>query len=304
MEKYTTGAIGYQKHLYTQTLSGRETDEFERWIDKNYESPAKDSIDRVVTDKRLTKDDWDILIRFLALQDVRTPARLLEHLDRGRNTHEDTLREVIENLKVEMESNNTRLLEDASVNSKDYDKHFPLKVTTELNPGSEMGTTKVESYIGRSTWIHSMKALLINTEQILHKHKWSIIKPAIGYSWFTSDNPVIKLNYTNDNEYDFGGSWGRNKGNIIFPIGPQHAMFVQIGDRPIPKGTRLTVPQTIQLRKFIAEHAHRKIFSDQFDDEVPSIRPRHISSEKVKFERSQLENWHRQNNELESEFFR
>ncbi len=37
-----------------------------------------------------------------------------------------------------------------------------------------------------------------------------------------SDNPVIKLNYLNQNEYDLKGGWGKEKGNIIFPIGPDH----------------------------------------------------------------------------------
>ncbi|MDZ4264087.1 MAG: DUF4238 domain-containing protein, partial [Pseudomonadota bacterium] len=166
------------------------------------------------------------------------------------------------------------------------------------------GLLKVESYIGRSTWLHSIKHLLEHTEKILHKHKWSIIKPAKGYSWFTSDNPVVKLNFTDDSNYDFGGGWGREKGNIIFPIGPQHAMFVQIGDRPVLKGTRLNEPLTRQLRKFIAEHAHRMIFSDSFDDEVISLRPRVVNHKAVISEKQQIENWHEQNKQLESEYLK
>lgn len=302
-KSYSAGAIAYQRHLYTQYLSGSESDEFERWLDKNYESPASDVIEKAITDQKLSKDDWDILIRFLTSQDVRTPARLLDHLDRERDLYQDTLQKSLEDVKKMMEINDVDELKKLDGLKRD-NRTFPLKVITELDPNREYGTLRVESYIGRATWLHSIRSLLESTEQVLHTHKWSIIKPAKGYSWFTSDNPVIKLNFTNDNKYDFGGGWGRKKGNIIFPISPQHAMFVQIGDRPMLKGTRLSISETRQIRKFIAEHAHRKIFSNYFDADVFKLRPRIVSPSSVKQEREQLEGWHNKNIALESEYFK
>ncbi len=301
-QKRSVSKVAYQRHLYTQLISGQKSDEFERWIDSEYESPAQSVIEKATTDKRLSKEDWQILIRFLACQDVRTPARLLEYLDRADKEHQKILNDSVQRCVREME-NNLTINTNPPDHSHDFDKTYPLKITTKKDPNdSEMGTLRVESYSGRATWIHSIKTLLTHTEKILQQHKWSIIKPAKGYYWPTSDNPVIKLNYTDDNNYDFGGGWGRHKGNILFPLGPQHAMFVQIGDRPILKGTRLNESLTLQLRNFIIQHAHRMIFSNNCDEDISSIRPRIINPQAVKNERKQLEEWHNQNIKLESEY--
>lgn len=301
--RYSTSAIAYHKHLYTQVLSGKETDVMEVWFDREFESPANEVIERATNDRKLSREDWNILIRFLALQDVRTPARMFEHLKRAEKEMSDTLQDVLNDLKMKLENQDHEALEkyDKPVANS---KLLPLKVTTEFEDGKEVGILKAESYVGRSTWIHSIKHVLEHTEKVLHSHKWSIVKPAKGYSWFTSDNPVIKLNYTNSNTYDLRGGWGVNKGNIIFPIGPEHAMFVQIGDRPIPKGTRLTVAQTTEFRKFIAENSHRMIFSKHIDKEVSAFRKRVVDSDRIKRENEEMDKWHKKNSEMEREYFK
>lgn len=301
-KKHSASAIAYQRHLYTQLISGKESDELERWLDRNYESPAKEAIEKATNDRKLSRGDWEVLIRFLACQDVRTPARLLEHLNREHSEYQKTLQESVERVKYELENDLISASDTAEIENE-YNKTYPLKVKTERDPNnSEMGILRVESYIGRATWIHSIKHLLSSLEPALQKHKWSIIKPAKGYSWPTSDNPVVKLNFKDDNNYDFGGGWGREKGNIFFPIGPQHAMFVQIGDKPILKGTRLGETSTRQVRKFIVEHAHRMVFSNSFDKQVVLTRLRKIDPEAVKKEKKQLKDWHEQNIKLESEY--
>ncbi|WP_445357040.1 DUF4238 domain-containing protein [Microbulbifer sp. ANSA002] len=301
--RYSTSAIAYHRHLYTQVLSGKETDAMEVWFDQEFESPANEVIEKATSDKKLSKEDWNILIRFLALQDVRTPARMLEHLKRGEKEMPGILQDVLNDLKMKLENKDYESLrkhDKPAANSE----LLPIKVATEFEDGKEDGTIKVESYIGRSSWIHSMRHLLEHTEKILHSHKWSIVKPAKGYYWFTSDNPVIKLNYINSNKYDLRGGWGVNKGNIIFPIGPEHAMFVQIGDRPIPKGTRLTVAQTVELRKFMAENAHRMIFSKGEDREVSIFRKRVVDRDLIKRENEEMNNWHERNSEMEQDYFK
>ncbi|WP_257288046.1 DUF4238 domain-containing protein [Endozoicomonas sp. SESOKO2] len=301
--KQSTAAIGYQRHLYTQMIAGKESDDLENWLDKNYESPAQEAISKAVNDEKLSKHDWYLLIRFLACQDVRTPARLLEHLSRQNRTQEKILQDSLERLKEEIE-NNSISPSDTVEPSNELDKLFPLKIRTERDPNDkEMARIKVESYTGRATWIHSLKHLLKYSEKVLHLHKWSIIKPARGCSWPTSDNPVIKLNFRDENNYDFGGGWGREKGNIFFPISPQHAMFVQIGDKPILKGTRLSKDLTKQVKKMIVEHAHRFVYSNSFDNEISALRPRIVDANAVKKEKYQIKDWHEQNSQFETEFF-
>ena len=292
---------GYQEHFYTQILAGKESDDFEKWLAEEFEEPAAPVINKVVNDNRLTPADWEVLVRFLAAQDVRTPFRLLEHYRRSQEMMPKLLEEVMGDLKEKLERDDTQVEVDSPENLENP-VEFPLRVTTHIEDGKETGIVKAESYVGRTLWLYSVRHLLTNTRKALHDHRWTIIKPAKGYSWFTSDNPVIKLNYTNDSDYDFGGGWGKEKGNIIFPLGPEHAMFVQIGDRPRPKGARLSVVQTNQIRRFIAENAHRKIYSRFEDKQVPLLKLRVVNTAQFNAEKKELADWHRNNAEMEMRY--
>ena len=302
-KKYSVAAIAYHNHLYTQMVAGKESDRLERWLDKEFESPANAVLDKAVLEKRLSPDDWNILIRFLAAQDVRTPSRLLEHLKYYNEKYPEILESTLKELTKKLEGNDIGR-NAIKHTSKKYSSLIPMKVTTELIPGEDGGILKAESYAGRSTWFFSINHLLENTEKVLHKHKWSIVKPAKGYSWPTSDNPVIKLNFINHMKYDLKGGWDKKKGNIIFPIGPDHAMFVQINDRPIPKWTRLTLDQTRLFRKIIVENAHRMVFSNFFDAEIIRIRERIVDGNQFRNEQKEIEQWHQKNSELELEYFK
>lgn len=301
---YSVSAIAYHKHLYTQILNGVENDDLEIMLSRDFESPANQVIDKATADQRLTKEDWHILIRFLAAQDVRTPLRLQQYLDQNVQSMQKLLDETLDDVKQKLESGEMAALkqEANSYNSSSKQPTFPLKVITESEPDSDIATLRVETFIGRSSWIYSIKHQLESTVKVLLAQKWSIVKPAKGYYWFTSDNPVIKLNYTNLLNYDLLGGWGRNKGNIIFPIGPEHAMFVQIGDKPFPKEKRLNLAQTLEFRKFIAENSHRMIFSCREDNDVLRLKRRTVNHELIKKEYEAMQNWHLKNSELEREY--
>jgi hypothetical protein len=297
---HSVSAIAYQKHLYTQLISGRESDELETWLDREFESPANRVLDEATSDGRLEASDWEILIKFLAAQDVRTPARLFEHLQRGQKILSETLQEVLSDLEEKLETNDISEIK-PSINSPAF-QSFPLKVTTQYENGSDTGILRAETYVGRSTWIHSIRHLLENTRKILHTHRWSIVKPAKGYYWPTSDNPVVKLNYYSSGKYDLKGGWGIKNGNIFFPLGPEHAMFVQIGNRPVQKNTRLPIEKTKELIKIIVENAHRKIFFNTESRVLPSLRKRVVDSKRYKKEAEEIRLWHQKNTMMEGEY--
>src|SRR5690606_5187626 len=120
----------------------------------------------------------------------------------------------------------------------------------------------------------------------------------------TSDNPVVKLNYYGNGKYDLKGGWANEKGNIIFPLDPEHAMYVQIGERSFPRGARLSEEQTVGIRRFIAENAHRKIFSCSEDPEILNLRERLIDPERIRKEKGILKDWHERNAELELKYLK
>ena len=176
---------------------------------------------------------------------------------------------------------------------------LPLRVTTEIKEGEEFGVLKAETAVGRASWLWSVKHLLENTANVLHQHKWTILQPADGMHWFTSDKPVVRLNYYGVGKYDFGGGWGKPGTELFMPLSPKHLLYTKIGSRPPLRGTILSVEQTRLIRHLLAEHAHRYIFANTADVEVPSLTPRTVNTEFFKHEEEQWSKWHAEQSESE-----
>jgi hypothetical protein len=114
---------------------------------------------------------------------------------------------------------------------------------------------------------------LTDTLKVLHKHKWTILEAPARLSWFTSDDPVICLNFRSESDYDFNGGWIRDRAYVLFPLSLLHLMFTEIGANSYPR----PVPSRYHARLFrrmIAEHAHRSIYSLSEDGKVPQYKPR------------------------------
>jgi len=143
---------------------------------------------------------------------------------------------------------------------------------------------------------------LDKTLNVLLTHSWGILKPPDDLLWFTSDDPVVKLNYYNESKCDFGGGWGNPGSEIMLPLSPRHLLFTHIGAPASPNGTILPRRKAKFIRRFIAEHAHRMIFASTEDPQVRKLRPRMVNLEQVRFESEQWANWHRGQSEAEREF--
>lgn len=290
--------VAYHSHLYTRLTGARETDDFERWLEKEFETPAEEVLRKVTLDQRLTPRDWNRLIRFLAAQDVRTPARLLEDLQRWQQELPElldaTLRESVKELEQARKEGRS-----FPPTESGESQCIPMRVIREIGPG-KVGRLGVEVLPGRGLWLWSMRHTLTKTLDVLHQHTWRILRAPSGMSWFTSDDPVIKLNYNRPGEYDFKGGWGSHGSEILFPLTPQHLLYTQIGHHP---DYRREVPrhEAIMIRRLIVEHAHRMIFATAPDSEVMSMRPRTVDASAVHEENEQWQMWHEQQTAAEIE---
>jgi hypothetical protein len=168
----------------------------------------------------------------------------------------------------------------------------PWRVSTQIEPGADFGVLKLEVLIGRSLWLNSLRRLLSTTAKVLHEHRWTILRAPTGTSWFTSDDPVIKLNYYQNGNYDFKGGWGRHGGQIFLPLDSNHLLFTHIGFKPPQRGTVADPEFARKVRKLLAEHAHRAIFSAYEDPEIPLLRPRIVDENELRNERDQWAQWH------------
>jgi hypothetical protein len=291
--------IAYHAHLYTRVVADGMTDEVEHWLNSEFEEPATEAIQKVINDNQLTPKDWSSLIRFVAVQDVRTPARLVEMLQRWSRTlpelMDNTLRESVQ--KMEALKREGKPLDRGSYADA---KYFPMKVTTELVPGKEHGILKAETVAGRGLFLFTLKHLLVNTVDALLAHKWTILRSPKGLNWLTSDDPVVKLNYFSPEQYDFGGGWGKVGTEIYLPLSPQHMLYTKVGTKPPTRGTVVSADLANWLQRFTIEHAHRFVFGASTDEIVFQRRPRKVDPVAFTNEAEQWMRWHEEQTIAES----
>jgi hypothetical protein len=283
--------VAYHAHLYTRIASGVQTDEIEKWLNTDFETPAEEALMKATSDSRLSPTDWHNLVRFLAAQDLRTPASLSENLKRWNESLpsllNDTLQDTVRKLDAAKTSGQT--ISRPKTSNSEY---IPLRVTKEIAPGQEVGKVKAEILLGRGLWFFTMRHALTTTANVLHAHRWSILIPPDDLTWFTTDDPVVRLNYYGNGKYDFKGGWGNPGTEIFLPLDPRHLLYTKVGEQPPRRGS--IVPRNIadMIRRFIAEHAHRYIFAASANNEVPRLRPRIADAALLRNEGEQWRRWH------------
>jgi hypothetical protein len=290
----------FRSHLYTRIVGGAESDEFERWLNQEFETPAEKALDKATSDKKLTRSEWQTLIRFAAAQDVRTPRSLIDHLERGRATIDAALQGALQDAVGLLEQAKCTGQPIAPVGAP-HSEYLPLRVTAYHEPGQATGVLKAETIVGRATWLYSMKHVLTRTVRLLVDHRWSILVAPDDVTWFTSDDPVVKLNYYAHGNYNFKGGWNSRGTEILLPLDPRHLLYCQIGERPQPRGSVLLPFGADLMRRIIAEHAHRFIYSACEDAELPRLRPRTPDAVAFAREKEQWERWHREQTAAEQE---
>lgn len=281
--------IAFHEHLYTRIAGGDQSDEFERWIEAEFETPAEKSFQSAIEGKKLSKEEWWCLVNFLAAQDVRTPARLMESMNRWKEKIPIMIQEVTETA--------AKMLEEGKLPRKNprptlaHSKLLPIRVSTYPSDQGEGENLLVETDIGRGYWLFQIKHLLSTTVQILHSHKSSLMVPPNEIEWLTSDDPVIKLNFQSETQFDFGGDWNSPGTEIMMPLGPKKLMYTKIGSKKLPREIFLDASTARLINRLIARHAHRAIFSTRENEEVCIFRPRRVDASIDSYEKKQWSEW-------------
>ncbi len=289
--------IAYHRDLYTSIENGDEIDGFEKWIEENYEQPAVEAIQKVVDGKRLKSADWECLALFLAAQDVRTPTNYLESMKRWKETLPELLETTLKESVKKLEKLQKGEYVPPSQSPFETEIDFKTKVTT----NKDKGTIEANILTGRRLWIAQQKFLLSNTAKVLPTHKWSIVEPAHGYEWLTSDHPVIRLNYYREGNYDLKGGWGNKGANLFMPLSPKHLLFTQIGDE-FPERMTFSVQKTQEIQRILSQRALQWIFARKQIENISEYRPRHIDPVAFQEEKEHWETWHRKQSSAENRY--
>lgn len=290
---------GYEKNLYTRIERGDEADDMEQWLNHDFESPAKEPFQKVLTGQTLTGRDWELLVRFVASQFVRTPAFLIRSLPRWNQMAPKALNQTLKDFEArlrEAKASGGKMV----TNPAPHSEYFPMRVVREDRPEMKKVQFTARVVVGRGLWFYTMKHTLTKTLDVLHKHNWTILEAPTGLAWFTSDDPVICLNFRSNSDYDFNGGWNRPRGNIIFPLSPRHLMFTEIGAVSYPS----RVPSRYNARLFrrmIAEHAHRRIYAGAVDGKIPQLRARIVDAIAFRKERELWRTWYEDQSRAEQE---
>lgn len=285
-KRHSLKGIAFHQHLYTRIVGGTESDDLERWLDSEFEAPAERAITRAVTDQRLTADDWMKLVRFAIAQDVRTPSRLREFLLRQAQVMPKIINKTIHDAVEKLNHEKLSVLP-GSTNSP---IGFPLKISVE-DQGDGEATLKAETFVGRAMWHWSIRHLLTSTIAKMPFKGWSILRSAHGCHWPTSDSPLIRLNYIDDQRYNFSGGWDVPNGDILLPLSPTHVLHRCGGRRPFFRRHQLDPVTSERFRRIIIEHADRYVFAkEEFD--IHQVRERTVDPNLHRAEMETWANWH------------
>lgn len=285
--------VAYRRDLYTQLVGGQDTDEFEKWIEADFETPGLRAIDRAVEGQILRRRDWEALALYFAAQCVRTPQSYVESTLRWQRELPELVESSVERVLAELEKAHEtgRPIRQKQPAPDHFKRAFRVEVDPNADPERGLGAVKVEATIGRSLWLSQQRHLLDGVASRLIRHKWGIVEAADGHEWFTSDDPAVRLNYTSRTQYDFGGGWDLKKGNLLLPLSPKHLLFCQMGDE-LPPRFRFSGSDTRLIQRIIAERAHRQIFAARKMRSVAKVRPSRVDEAAFKAEVGEWAAWH------------
>ncbi len=300
-KNHSPSSIAKHQHLYTYFSGTEDSDEIERWLDRDFENPAIPSIAKVVREERLAPEDWHNLFRFAVATSVRTPAGLESFIKRQSETLPDFLDNMLQTSVATYESAIKRGITLQSSTIEEPLNKLPLKVQRVEH---EDGTAGIQAKIlnGRKMWIWQLRHLLTKTINRLPKYRWTILHAPQGFSWPTSDNPLVKLSTNAKNEYNFEAGWATPGVELLLPLSPKHLLYTRVGDaRPPLRGTILSEQKARFFRKVILESARRYVFATD-PREIDRIRPRTISQEWCIQEAEAWANWHEEQSKEEAEY--
>lgn len=279
--------IGCRHDLYTSTQAGLEIDDFEHWINKEYEQPAVDPTGKLVAGRRMSVSDWYCIARFVAAQDVRTPVNFLEF----KNLYDEHAPKILDQLLEESARfRHAGLpLAESAPPPPGFAEALHVRVTPAPSPKPQQLEAQVE-VASRKLWLASQRHALSKSAAILHDHRWSVVTPYGNGEWPLTDHPVLRLNWYKPGQYDFGGGWGNRGTEIMMPISPRHLLYVKVGTK---SESRFTFSQELTrlVQRLLAERAHRWIFARNPEPWIAEVRPRTVDQALFLAEQNAWSRW-------------
>ncbi|MFA7891482.1 DUF4238 domain-containing protein [Pseudomonas putida] len=293
-------SLAMLQHLYTYYSGTKDSDEIERWLDRDFEAPGFASIAKVVSESQLTREDWNNLFRFAVAQSVRTPAQMQRFIKRQNETLEALLCESMEWSIAKIESASATGVQPEPPPDRDPYSKLPLKLQRVKNEDGEEGI-KAQVLNGRKFWIWQMEHVLKSTINRLPNHRWTILHAPPGVTWPTTDNPFMRVGVGANGALSLEGGWDVPGTTLFMPLSPKHLLFTSVGSQPPQRGTTLSLEDAAFFRTMILTGAHLYIFATDTRD-IQEYRPRTVSLEQCEAEKKYWEEWHENQSREEADY--
>jgi hypothetical protein len=305
-EQKAISGLAYRRDLYTVFAGGQEVDEIERWLSTEFEQPGLEAIDKLTRAGRLSRQDWRCILRFVAVQDLRTPLAFMEFMrecnERIPEILESGLRESVARLKASATSG-IGSVPDTMAEENEFSPLIRVVVDRPTAAGSKQATIGAEVTAERRLWIAYIRHALRRGGPVerLCSHHWSVALAPGEAEWPLTDHPVVCLNWCGPDLYDFKGGWDSAGSEIMMPVSPKHLLYVQVGSK---KPNRFEFPndRARLVQRLLVLRAHRWVFATGPLDWVEQVRPRVVDPGRFAAEESAWKEWPRE--QLESEMSR
>ena len=291
--------LAFQPDLYTSLVGGKEADEFEHWIQREFEDPGLKAIDRLLGDAHMTPTEWRSIARFVASQDVRTPLNFIEFMRLCGKATPTILDDCVKDF-VQYRQQSVTQADAVEFRPNPHPFAESLRVHVHKEPNSDNSTVRVEVATPRKLWLASMRQILTGVADVLCEHRWSIAIPHGSEEWPLTDHPVLRLNYYDREQYDFGGGWGNTGSEVMMPISPKHLLYVQVGKKAQNRFA-FSSEHTQIVQRLIAERSHRWVFARHPAAWITKVKPRVVDQAAFDAEQDGWERWRKDQLDAEAQ---
>ena len=300
-EESSPWSVARRRDFYTSVEGpDKESDRIERWLNDEVENPAIPVLDKLCRGEALTAKDRRKLARYIASLDARHPLHYLEYTalmsQHVGGVIDSMLEEQVKDLTHRVK-NGLPLPEVP----KDYKSH---SIGVVFDHGDEATgedpTVSVNLVIGREGWLDSIEHLVNDVSRFLEPHDWHVVRPHAGWTWYSSDHPVVRLRFNGLDKYDLKGRYGDPGTEIMLPLSPHQLLYTQAARSP-KLGEALSLEQTCLVKRFIAENAFRWVISANQVRHAAWFRPRIVNRDQFNFEENEREKFHEEQKRAELE---
>jgi|GEM_PF-3863632 len=176
-EKYVKG-IAYKNHLYTYLDSGVETSEFEHWLDNEIETPASLALNTLVTSGSISHSQLKSLVRFMIIQQLRTPSYYIDLYYRSK-WH---IPKLFEEYNSRLPEYITSIVENHNENNNNHDvikgpARDNINVSIVDNEQNDDNiNVNLEFTQNRKLWIRLIRHFYEKFSDTISNNNWSIIR--------------------------------------------------------------------------------------------------------------------------------